>query len=85
MKRFFKNNKESFNKTSVMINCTVVFAVSVIICSLLSFYLAEFSGYYYDMRVLSIELIAVLRSSTSILTAGTVIMAYIERQEKRNV
>ena len=84
MKRFFENNTDSFNKTYVMINCTVVFAVTLIICSLLSFYLAEFLGYYYDMRLLSIELIAVLRSSITILTAGTVIMAYIERQEKRN-
>ncbi|MBR4050909.1 MAG: hypothetical protein IKK09_10480 [Clostridia bacterium] len=67
-----------------MLNCTVVFAVSVIICSSLAFYLAEYTCFYYDMRVLSIELITVLRASIAILAAGTAIMAYIEKQEKRS-
>ena len=67
-----------------MLKCTVVFALSLIICSLLSFYIAEYTSYYYDMRVLSIELISVLRASIAILAAGTAIMANIERNEKRS-
>lgn len=67
-----------------MLKCTVVFAISIIICSLLSFYIAEYTSYYYDMRVLSIELITVLRASIAILAAGTAIMANIEKQEKRS-
>lgn len=84
MKTFFKNNIKSFPKTYLMLKCTVIFAVSVVICSLISFYLAEYSDFYYDMRLLSIELISVLRSSLTILTVGTAIMANIEKQEKRS-
>lgn len=84
MKSFFKNNYKSFPKTIIMLKCTVIFTISVIICSSLSFYLADYTSYYYDMRVLSTELITILRSSFAVLTAGTTVMAYIERQEKRS-
>lgn len=84
VKSFFKNNYKSFPKTLIMLRCTLIFALSVIICSSLSFYLAEHTSYYYDMRVLSFELITVLRSGVAMLTAGTAIMANIERQEKRS-
>lgn len=84
MKSFFKNNYKILPKTVIMLNCTLVFALSVIICSSLAFYLAEYTSYYYDMKVLSAELIAVLRSGVAVLTAGTAIMAYIEKQEKRS-
>ena len=84
MKSFFEKNYKSFPKTFIMLNCTLIFALSVIICSLLSFYLAEYTSYYYDMRVLSFELITVLRSGIAILTAGTTIMANIEKNEKRS-
>jgi len=84
VKSFFKNNYKSFPKTLILLNCTLAFALSVIICSSLSFYLAEYTSYYYDMRVLSLELITVLRSGVAMLTAGTAIMANIEKQEKRS-
>ena len=84
MKRFFKNNYKSFPKTIIMIKCILIFVVSVIVCSSLAFYFAEYTRYYYDMRVLSFELIKVLRSSFTMLISGAAIMANIEKQEKRS-
>ena len=84
MKRFFKNNYKSFPKTIIMLKSAAVFTASIIVCSFLSFHLAYYTNCYYDMRIFSIELIAVLRASSAILAAGTAIMAYIEKQEKRS-
>ena len=49
--------------------------------SLFCFVFADFSECYYDMKVLSAELIIVLRSSFFMLSAGVVLTNYMENNK----
>ena len=57
-----------------------VLGFCIILCSAAFYFFAEYSYSYYAARQLSFELIDVLRSGGTIIAAGTVISAYIEKQ-----
>ncbi|MBQ3604520.1 MAG: hypothetical protein IJA02_11835 [Clostridia bacterium] len=79
-----KNLFNIFNGCSVVTKAFMrvffVLGICLILCSAAFFFFAEHSYSYYAARQLSLELIEVLRSGSTIIAAGTVISAYIEKQ-----
>ena len=61
----------------------IAFSASLIITSFICFIFADSSGYYYDIRLFSIELIATLRSIYFIISAGILITHYIEKTQEQ--
>lgn len=51
----------------------IAFSTSLIITSFICFIFADSSGYYYDLRSFSLELISLLRTSFFVFSAAVII------------
>ena len=78
MKKIIKIYNDSSVITKAFIRMFFIFSICVLMCSAAFYFGAEHSYSYYTARELSFELIKVLRSGSTIITAGTIITEYLE-------
>lgn len=81
MRSFIRLYHSLSDISRVLFQLLISFTLSLIIMSLFCFVFADFSECYYDMKVLSAELIIVLRSSFFMLSAGVVLTNYMENNK----
>lgn len=82
MKTFFILYHSLSDFSRILFDILLALSFSLVTLSFICFNFAEYSGVYYDIRVLSFELITLLRSTFFILSAGIVITNYIEKNER---
>lgn len=79
MKDIIKRLKIAPSAAQKMILINIIFSLTMLTFSAIFFYFAEQSGAYYCAKELSFELIKALRSCSTILAVGTVIIAHLEK------
>ena len=67
--------------TRYLFHFLIVLSLSVIFISFICFIFADKTQVYYDMKLLSSDMIIILRSSFSMISAGIIFTELLEKKE----
>ena len=81
MKNYIELYRNLSPITQYLIHFLFILSISIILVSLFCFMLAEYSRFYYDMKILSSEMIILLRSSFFTISIGTIFTELLEKKK----
>lgn len=67
----------------IFLHFLIAVSASLMLTSYICFIFADLSGYYYDLRLLSIELLILLRSSFFMISAAVIITNNLKQKQER--
>lgn len=83
MKNLIKLYHELASITRYLLHFLIIFSATSFLISLFCFIIADKTHLYYDMRILSLDLITVLRASFFIISSGIILTEKIEKYKNR--